>query len=62
MQILKQEQYLWLFLCLLLVGVFSLGFLYPSQVPAVLDFAKICLGGVLGLLTARNTPPTLPRS
>jgi hypothetical protein len=55
--LIRQEQYLWLFLSLLLVGVFSLGILDRSQIPAVLDFAKICLGGVLGLLTARSVPP-----
>jgi hypothetical protein len=48
-----QEQYLWLSLCLLVVGVFSLGFYDPELRPEVLDFAKVALGGVLGLLTAK---------
>jgi hypothetical protein len=48
-----QERYLWLSLCLLVVGVFSLGFYDPTLRPQVLDFAKVALGGVLGLLTAK---------
>jgi hypothetical protein len=48
-----QEKYLWLSLCLLVVGVFSLGFYDPTLRPEVLDFAKVALGGVLGLLTAK---------
>jgi hypothetical protein len=48
-----QEKYLWLSLCLLVVGVFSLGFYDPDLLPEVLDFAKVALGGVLGLLTAK---------
>ena len=54
---LRQEQYLWVSLCLLVVGVFALGFYDPALRPQVLDFAKIALGGVLGLLTARAVPP-----
>ena len=50
---LLQEKYLWLSLCLLVFGVFALGFLDPELHPQVLDFAKVALGGVLGLLTAK---------
>jgi hypothetical protein len=57
MPIIRQEQYLWLFLSLLLVGVFALGFSDPALRPQVLDFAKIALGGILALLTARAVPP-----
>jgi hypothetical protein len=53
----RQEQYLWLSLCLLVLGVFVLGSLDPALRPQVLDFAKIALGGILGLLTARAVPP-----
>jgi len=53
----RQEQYLWLFLSLLLVGVFALGFFDASLRPQVLDFAKIALGGILALLTAKAVPP-----
>jgi hypothetical protein len=55
-----QEQYLWLSLCLLAVGVFALGFYDPSLRHEVFDFAKVALGGVLGLLTAKaNTARSL---
>ena len=57
MPVIRQEQYLWLFLSLLLVGVFALGFFDPALRPQVLDFAKIALGGILALLTARAVPP-----
>jgi hypothetical protein len=53
----RQEQYLWLSLCLLVAGVFSLGFYDPALRPQVLDFAKIALGGILALLTAKSVPP-----
>jgi hypothetical protein len=53
----RQEQYLWLSLCLLVLGVFVLGICDASLRPQVLDFAKIALGGILGLLTARAVPP-----
>jgi hypothetical protein len=53
----RQEQYLWLFLSLLLVGVFALGFFDAALRPQVLDFAKIALGGILALLTAKSVPP-----
>jgi hypothetical protein len=53
----RQEQYLWLFLSLLLVGVFALGFFDAALRPQVLDFAKIALGGILALLTAKAVPP-----
>ena len=55
----RQEQYLWLSLCLLVLGVFVLGICDPSLRPQVLDFAKIALGGILGLLTARAVPPKI---
>jgi hypothetical protein len=53
----RQEQYLWLSLLLLVLGVFVLGICDQSLRPQVLDFAKIALGGILGLLTARAVPP-----
>jgi hypothetical protein len=53
----RQEQYLWIFLGLLLFGVFGLGVVDEKLRPQVLDFAKIALGGVLALLTARAVPP-----
>jgi uncharacterized membrane protein YjgN (DUF898 family) len=49
-----QEKYLWLSLSLLVIGVFSLGYSDPALRPQVLDFAKVALGGVLGLLTAKT--------
>jgi hypothetical protein len=52
-----QEKYLWSALCLLVVGVFALGFSDPTLKPQVLDFAKFALGGVLGLLTAKANLP-----
>jgi hypothetical protein len=57
MPIIRQEQYLWIFLSLLLFGVFALGFSDAALRPQVLDFAKIALGGILALLTARAVPP-----
>ena len=48
-----QEKYLWVSLLSLVVGVFALGFYDPILRPQVLDFAKVALGGVLGLLTAK---------
>jgi hypothetical protein len=48
-----QDRYLWLSLSLLVIGVFALGFYDPELRPQVLDFAKVALGGVLGLLTAK---------
>lgn len=59
MPVIRQEQYLWIFLGALLFGVFGLGF-YDAQLrPQVLDFAKIALGGILALLTARAVPPKI---
>jgi hypothetical protein len=49
----SQEKYLWVSLLSLVVGVFVLGFYDPILRPQVLDFAKVALGGILGLLTAR---------
>lgn len=57
MPTIRQEQYLWIFLGSLLLGVFSLGFCDASLRPQVLDFCKIALGGILALLTARAVPP-----
>jgi hypothetical protein len=53
----RQEQYLWLSLCLLVFGVSALGICDPAMRPQVMDFFKIALGGILGLLTARAVPP-----
>jgi hypothetical protein len=50
---LLQDRYLWFLLCSVVAGVFSLGFYDPTLRPEVLDFAKVALGGILGLLTAR---------
>jgi hypothetical protein len=55
----RQEQYLWIFLGSLLLGVFALGFYDPALRPQVLDFAKIALGGILALLTAKAVPPKI---
>jgi hypothetical protein len=42
----------WLLLYLLVACVFGLGFYDPQLRPQVLDFGKVALGGVLGLITA----------
>lgn len=50
---LQDEKYLWFYLLSLLWGVFLLAIYDPSLRPEVLDFAKVALGGILTLLTAK---------
>lgn len=51
-----EDIYLWVLLYLLVVFVFALGYFDPDLRPAVLDFGKVALGGVLGLITAARKP------
>jgi hypothetical protein len=50
------SSYLEIFLCILLsllvVFVLALGFCDPTTRPAVIDFAKVALGGVLTAISA----------
>ncbi len=48
-----QDKYLWSLLFSVVAGVFLLGYFDPTLRPEVLDFAKVALGGILGLLTAK---------
>lgn len=45
---------LWFLLYLLVASVLALGFYDQTLRPQVLDFAKVALGGVLGLLTVQG--------
>jgi hypothetical protein len=52
---LTQDILLWILLLSVVFGVFWLGYLDPALRPQVLDFGKVALGGLLGLITAKST-------
>jgi hypothetical protein len=58
MQQIHQDYFLWSLLLLLLAGVFALAICDPSLRVQTLDFAKVALGGLLGIITAKSTTIT----